>query len=189
LTHCEVLRNDGIFAVKLNPAAYVARPIFKSRKGVGIVFNVNYFNNESKKKEPIGTFKFQGEEMGSPNLSKGNRPTILIGEIECEAGPLLIENGEICWRTGVSIGKFRDDVLRKTKHLALGYTKFGKLIAAFFDNHALWQVAMVMQDLGCVYALNCDGGSSASLSVDAGGKRIVKGNPYVTVGIQLSREE
>jgi hypothetical protein len=185
MTHCEVLRNDEILAIKLNPAAYVARPIFKSRKGVGIVFNTSYF----WKGIPIGTFKFQGEEMGSPNLSKGNRPTILIGEVECEAGPLLIENGEICWRTGVSIGKFRDDVLRKTKHLALGYTKFGKLIAAFFDNHALWQVARAMQDLGCVYALNCDGGSSASLSVDAGGKRIVKGNPYVTVGIQLSREE
>jgi hypothetical protein len=185
MTHCEVLRNDEILAIKLNPAAYVARPIFKSRKGVGIVFNTSYF---AGKGIPIGTFKFQGEEMGSPNLSKGNRPTILIGEIECEAGPLLIENGEICWRTGVSIGKFRDDVLRKTKHLALGYTKFGKLIAAFFDNHALWQVAMVMQDLGCVYALNCDGGSSASLSVDAGDKRIVKGNPFVTVGIQLSRD-
>jgi hypothetical protein len=27
------------------------------------------------------------------------------------------------------------------------------------------------------------------LRVDAGDKRIVKGNPYITVGIQLSREE
>jgi hypothetical protein len=186
LTHYEILREDSVFAVKLNPAAYVARPLFKGKSAAQVVFNVNYF---AGKGIPIGTFKFGDVELGEPELSKGNRPTILIGEIECEAGPLLIENGEICWRTGVSLGKFRDDVLRKTKHLALGYTKFGKLIAAFFDNHALWQVAREMQDLGCVYALNCDGGSSASLSVDAGDKRIVKGNPYVTCGIQLSREE
>jgi len=181
MTHYEVLRNDSVFAVKVNPAAYVARPLFKGTSKAQIVFNTNYFHN----RKPIGTFKFGDVELGEPELSKGNRPTIVIGEIECEAGPLLVENSEVCWRHGVSIGKFREDVLRKTKHLALGYTKFGKLIAAFFDNHAMWEVAREMQNLGCVYALNCDGGSSASLRVGD----VVKGNPFVTCGIQLSREE
>jgi hypothetical protein len=186
VTHYEILRNDAIFAVKVNLAAYEARPIFKSRNGVGIVFNTNYFTSRGV---PIGTFKFGDIELGEPKLSKGKRPTMDFGGIECEAGPVLIRDSEICWRIGAKEGLFRDDVLRKTKHLALGTTKFGKLIAAFFENHAMWEVAREMQRLGCVEAMNCDGGSSASLSVDAGDKRIVKGNPYVTVGIQLSREE
>jgi hypothetical protein len=191
VTHYEILRNDpSILAVKVNLAAYEARPIFKSRNGVGIVFNTNFFNRESPKKEPIGVFRFQGEEMGSIALSKGKRPTFFVGDIECEGAPMLVKDSEIVWRQSAKECIVRSDVLAKTQHLCLGALKgSGKTVIVYFSNHAIWECARVMQDLGCTDAINYDGGSSASLSIQIGDKRIVKGNPFVTCGIQLSREE
>jgi hypothetical protein len=84
------------------------------------------------------------------------------------AGPLLLQNRQIV--LDAKAEHFSDAFNRETAaRSAIGTTADGTLLIAAVDNRGggvyptLTEIAQVMQQLGCVDALNLDGGSSTSL--------------------------
>ncbi len=107
-------------------------------------------------------------------LSKWKMETAIAG------GPVLVQNGQISISNNEERmfgGKAIDD---KHPRTAMGYTADGKLIILAvqgrFDGIAegasLKQLAKILLDLGCVEALNLDGGGSSCLLVN--GKETIK---------------
>ncbi len=94
-------------------------------------------------------------------------------------GPVLLQNGEIKIANNEELkftGKAIDD---KHPRTAMGYTKEGKLIILVVQGRSesgsgasLTQEAQILKDLGCVEALNLDGGGSSCLLVN--GKETIK---------------
>jgi hypothetical protein len=110
----------------------------------------------------------------SPYFSKWKMQTAVGG------GPVLLQNGEIKITNNEErkfVGKAIND---KHPRTAMGYTKDGKLIILVvqgrFPNTAegatLTQEAEMLKDLGCVEALNLDGGGSSCLLVN--GKETIR---------------
>jgi exopolysaccharide biosynthesis protein len=127
----------------------------------------NFFskNTTTGKTENIGTVD---------NLSKWKMKTAVGG------GPVLLQNGEIKITNNEEhkfIGKAIND---KHPRTAMGYTKDNKLIILVvqgrFPNIAegasLTQEAQILKDLGCIEALNLDGGGSSCLLVN--GRETIK---------------
>jgi len=84
------------------------------------------------------------------------------------AGPVLVQNRQIVLNAKAE--GFSDAFIRETAiRSAIGTTSSGNLLIAAVHNRAggsgatLAEVAKIMQQLGCVDALNLDGGSSTSL--------------------------
>lgn len=84
------------------------------------------------------------------------------------AGPLLVQNRQIVLNAKAE--GFSDAFIReKAARSAIGTTASGTLLIAAVHNRALGagptlaEIALVMQKLGCIDALNLDGGSSTSL--------------------------
>lgn len=94
-------------------------------------------------------------------------------------GPVLLQNGEIKVTNNeerMFAGKAIDD---KHPRTAMGYTKNNKLIILVVEGRnpnasgaTLTQVAQIFKDLGCIEALNLDGGGSSCLLVN--GKETIK---------------
>lgn len=95
-------------------------------------------------------------------------------------GPVLLQNGEIKITNDMErkfMGKAKYD---KHPRTAMGYTKDNKLIILVVQGRfpnvaegaALTQEAQLLKDLGCVEALNLDGGGSSCLLVN--GKETIK---------------
>lgn len=79
------------------------------------------------------------------------------------AGPTLVYGGEVT--LDPSSEGFRDPGLfRQARRSAVGITSKNKLMLVTVNNHvSLLRLAWMMQDLGCVSALNLDGGSSTGM--------------------------
>lgn len=121
-------------------------------------------NNSTKEKQTIKDFN---------PFSKWKMQTAIGG------GPVLLQDGEI---------KITNDIERKfagkainDKHprTAMGYTKDNKLIILVVEGRNpnagganLVQLAQILKDLGCVEALNLDGGGSSCLLIN--GKETIK---------------
>lgn len=110
----------------------------------------------------------------SPTLRKWKMKTAVGG------GPVLLQNGEIKI-TNNEEHKFGGKAINdKHPRTAMGYTKDNKLIILVvqgrFPNIAegatLPQEAQILKDLGCIEALNLDGGGSSCLLVN--GKETIK---------------
>ncbi len=108
------------------------------------------------------------------NFSPWKMKTVVGG------GPVLLQNGEIKI-TNNEEHKFGGKAINdKHPRTAMGYTKDNKLIILVvqgrFPNLALGatltQEAQILKDLGCVEALNLDGGGSSCLLVN--GKETIK---------------
>jgi hypothetical protein len=95
-------------------------------------------------------------------------------------GPVLLQNGEIRITNNEELkfaGKAIDD---KHPRTAMGYTKDNKIIIlvvqgrfpGIAEGASLPQLAHIFKDLGCVEALNLDGGGSSCLLVN--GKETIK---------------
>lgn len=94
-------------------------------------------------------------------------------------GPVLLQNGEVKIANdveGLFAGKAIND---KHPRTAMGYTKDNKLIVLAIEGRnenaggaTLVQEAQILKDLGCVEALNLDGGGSSCLLVN--GKETIK---------------
>jgi exopolysaccharide biosynthesis protein len=94
-------------------------------------------------------------------------------------GPVLLQNGEIKITNNEELkfpGKSSND---KHPRTAIGYTKDNKLIILVIEGRNpnagganLTQEAQILKDLGCVEALNLDGGGSSCLLVN--GKDTIK---------------
>ncbi len=88
-------------------------------------------------------------------------------------GPVLLQNGEIRVTNNEEIkfaGKAIDD---KHPRTAMGYTKDDRLIILVIEGRnpaaggaTLTQEAQILKDLGCIEALNLDGGGSSCLLVN-----------------------
>jgi exopolysaccharide biosynthesis protein len=94
-------------------------------------------------------------------------------------GPVLLQNGQVQITNEEEImftGKAIND---KHPRTAMGYTKDGKLIILVIQGRSessggasLPQEAQILKDLGCVEALNLDGGGSSCMLVN--GKETIK---------------
>lgn len=121
---------------------------------------------------PVGTLvSGSGETVPS---DFGRYPQIL------GAGPLLLQSGQIV--LDAKAERFSDAFIRETAvRSALGTTVPGTLLIAAVHNRVggagptLAEIALVMQQLGCVDALNLDGGSSTNLYL---GGRLLNRSPH-----------
>jgi hypothetical protein len=95
-------------------------------------------------------------------------------------GPVLLQNGEIKITNNEELkftGKAIDD---KHPRTAMGYTKDNKLIILVIEGRnpgkaegaTLMQEAQIFKDLGCIEALNLDGGGSSCLLIN--GKETIR---------------
>ncbi|MBL7748336.1 MAG: phosphodiester glycosidase family protein [Chitinophagaceae bacterium] len=94
-------------------------------------------------------------------------------------GPVLIQNGEIMITNNEELkfaGKAIDD---KHPRTAMGYTEDGKLIILVIEGRnknaagaSLTLEAEILRDLGCVEAINLDGGGSSCMLIN--GKETIK---------------
>lgn len=94
-------------------------------------------------------------------------------------GPMLLQNGEIVI-TNNEERMFMDKAINdKHPRTAMGYTKDNKLIILVIEGRSesgggasLTQEAQILKDIGCVEALNLDGGGSSCLLIN--GKETIK---------------
>lgn len=101
-------------------------------------------------------------------------------------GPYLVKGGE----TYVDISEQKFGAINgRNPRTAIGYTKNNELIIVIADGReetsigmTLWEVAKVMKDLGCEYAMNLDGGSSSVVYV----KGKIENSPPYKEGIPIS---
>ena len=89
-------------------------------------------------------------------------------------GPVLLQNGEVKITNNEELkfaGKAIDD---KHPRTCMGYTKDGRLIIMVIEGRhpgiaegaTLTQEAQLLKDLGCVEALNLDGGGSSCMLIN-----------------------
>lgn len=125
----------------------------------------------NKSREPITHIKeFRKSKLNdkNPRLKRWRMETAVGG------GPNLISDGKINI-TNNEEGLFSGDRI-KEKHprTAMGYTKDGKLIVLAIEGRfqgvaegaTLYQEAEILQQLGCIEALNLDGGGSSCLLIN-----------------------
>lgn len=95
-------------------------------------------------------------------------------QVAVGGGPVLVQNGEISISNNQEIkfaGKAIDD---KHPRSAMGYTEDGKLIFLAIEGRfpgkaegaTLTQTAQLLKDIGCIEALNLDGGGSSCLLIN-----------------------
>lgn len=101
-------------------------------------------------------------------------------------GPYLVKNGEMF--VDMMEQKF-GAINGKNPRTAIGYTENDELIIVTVDGReetsvgmTLWETARLMKDLGCVYAMNLDGGGSSVIYV----KGKIENTPAYKEGIAIS---
>ena len=79
--------------------------------------------------------------------------------------------------------------MAKNPRTAIGYTETNELIIVTVDGReeasvgmTLWEISRLMKDLGCIYAMNLDGGGSSVIYV----KGKIENNPAYKEGIAIS---
>lgn len=101
-------------------------------------------------------------------------------------GPYLVKNGEMY----VDIAEQKFGAINgKNPRSAIGYTQNNELIIVTVDGReeasvgmTLWEISRLMKDLGCVYAMNLDGGGSSVIYV----KGKIENSPAYKEGIAIS---
>jgi exopolysaccharide biosynthesis protein len=127
----------------------------------------NYVN----KKTSIVSGDYPGKHSTSSSFSKWKMKTAIGG------GPVLLQNGEINISNNEE-RKFSGKAINNPEpRTAIGYTKDHKLIILVCEGRSanaaglsLIQLAKIFKDLGCIEALNLDGGGSSCMIVN--GKEI-----------------
>lgn len=112
---------------------------------------------------PLAYTGSDSEPLPAPQKSQGSPYDELLCGIG--GGPMLLKDGqvklsyneEIFWGSGV----FLDDYRPRT---AVGYTADNKVIMLVVNSLHLMDLPGLMQNLGCVSAVNLDGGQSSSIS-------------------------
>jgi hypothetical protein len=110
---------------------------------------------------------------GSVMLKKGRFKKWKM-QVAVGGGPVLVQNGEISISNNEEMkfaGKAIDD---KHPRSAMGYTKDNKLIFLAIEGRfpgkaegaTLTQTAQLLKDIGCIEALNLDGGGSSCLLIN-----------------------
>ena len=170
MSHYEILRNDADLVCKINTKEFEAVHIVNNSPKTFIEFNGPYFGGSPI--EPIGPF---AEFKGYP--TRGTRPVVFVNDVSFVAGPDLFN-----LKKSIEEGQFGQDITnRRTDRMVVGYTKPGKLILAYLSARTLTEASQEMKKLGCIRAINCDGGHSASLRVG----KIRKGSWLIRFGVGL----
>jgi len=164
-TYTPLIDNEIIVVVQNNqvtaqlPAGVAGKSTFPIPAN-GYLLALRANNNNAASFLPIGTLV--REESGTVPADFGRYPHI-IG-----AGPVLVQNRQIV--LDAKTEGFSDAFIReKAARSAIGVTSSGSLLIAAVHNRAggtgpsLAEIAKLMQQMGCVDALNFDGGSSTSL--------------------------
>lgn len=126
------------------------------------------FNAKVARKEKVSMFL-----GGISKLEKWKMKTAVGG------GPVLLQSGNIYITNNEEL-KFAGKAINdKHPRTAMGFTKNGKLIILVIEGRnknaggaTLTQVAQIFKDLGCLEALNLDGGGSSCMLVN--GKETIK---------------
>ncbi|MBV9986743.1 MAG: phosphodiester glycosidase family protein [Chitinophagaceae bacterium] len=116
----------------------------------------------------------QAEMLSKGSFRKWKMKTAVGG------GPVLLQQGELHITNNEELKFTGKAIIDKHPRTAMGYTRDGKLIFLViegrFPNKAegatLTQEAQMLQQLGCLEALNLDGGGSSSL--------LINGKPTIT---------
>ena len=94
-------------------------------------------------------------------------------------GPVLVQNGEVAVSNNEELKFKGKEINDKHPRTCMGYTKNGKLIVMVIQGRyanaagaTLTQEAQLLKDLGCVEALNLDGGGSSCMLIN--GKETIK---------------
>lgn len=156
--------------------------IFKDRKAdIAWTYTDSGRRHAYALQTPLGYLKDSSQKLPYTYFKKNSirlrkwKPEVAVG-----GGPVLLQNGEIKvtnneeWKFA---GKAIDD---KHPRTAMGYTADGKLILLVIQGRmpglaegaSLTQMAQILKDLGCVEALNLDGGGSSCLLVN--GRETIK---------------
>ncbi len=156
----------------------------------GEVINFNYGSIEI----PKGGFAIVGPKRNIENLigEKNIKMDIKFTESFKNSehiiggGPYLVKNNELY--VDITEQKF-GAINGKNPRTAIGYTINDELIIVTVDGReetsvgmTLWELARFMKDLGCVYAMNLDGGGSSVIYV----KGKIENNPAYKEGIAIS---
>ena len=114
---------------------------------------------ENQPEEPVDSFDFSKSETWEVDAA-------------IHAGPVLMDDGKIRVTTNeeVFFGSTIPDIHPRT---AAGYRNSGELVLLVVDGRQvdsrgvdLQELAILMRDLGCVEAINLDGGGSSAMVVD-----------------------
>jgi exopolysaccharide biosynthesis protein len=123
--------------------------------------------------EEIILYKKSKKERLSKTFTKWNVQTAVGG------GPVLLQNGEIFITNEEELMFTGKGINDKHPRTAMGYTKDNKLIILVVQGRSesgsgasLKDEAQILKDLGCIEALNLDGGGSSCLLVN--GKETIK---------------
>lgn len=172
--------------VLIDPVAYEGRLVFRDnpgpKPGALISFNTNYFWKDNV----IGTFRQGPFEYVYRNPVPGERPKIGICGCTCQAGPLLVDEGDVIFEKSIRQGAYHPSTIRETTHVCGGYNEVNKYIISYFENATIKEMAWKMKALGCRYAIKFDGGHSSYLQV---GDIVRKVDPRLTCGVQLFRRK
>lgn len=129
------------------------------------------------KKDSIIQFSFVAAINYMPEPYRGNpyHPDLLKWKMQTAVGggPVLLQNGEIKITNNEELKFTGKAISDKHPRTAMGYTKDNKLIILVIQGRSesasgasLIQEAQILKGLGCVEALNLDGGGSSCLLVN-----------------------
>jgi len=134
--------------------------------------SLNYLSFKTAKQEA----RANGDKIGSKNRFKKWKMTTAVG-----GGPVMIQNGQIQITNNQEM-RFSGNTGLTDKHprTCMGYTQNGQLIIlvvqgrfkGIAEGASLQQAAKILQNLGCVEALNLDGGGSSCMLIN--GKETIK---------------
>ena len=104
-------------------------------------------------------------ELISSGRNLGRYQDFADADFAIGGGPTLLADGE--YVVDPRSEGFRDPALfRPRPRTAMGVTSEGQLrMVVVTQGVTLWTLAHIMKDLGCVHALNLDGGSSSAMTV------------------------
>jgi exopolysaccharide biosynthesis protein len=108
-----------------------------------------------------------------PSFSKWKMKTAIGG------GPVLVQNGEVQVTNNEELKFAGKGISDKHPRTAMGYTRDNQLVILVIEGRnkeaggaTLLQAAKILKDIGCVEALNMDGGGSSCLLIN--GKETIK---------------
>lgn len=176
-----VINNSNTIAIQINPAAFKFKAFSgKPSKDAIVAFDVNY----SWGPLAIGLVKSEGSYWATIESKKEIRPCLCIRDdaicsikkpkyvesfdrypVVMQAGPTLVwYNKDVSDLTKEQEG-FKDDATRRADHVAVGATKYGRLIVVYKKQASLEDLAKLFLNLQCAWAMKCDGGSKSYLAL------------------------
>lgn len=174
--HTEILEQTAsCVAIKINPKEFKIG-LFKGKPDAEakLAFNLTY----SWLGVPIGLIKTPGQTIVSIPLTgqKKNRPCLCLdaskiptlqypNTLDSKTQVVIAQAGPTLLLGGAKLPydeHFREDATRRTTHVAVGITPYNKIVALIMFRASLSDLATKLANLGCTYALKCDGGNASA---------------------------